>query len=894
MKHIAGLLRIVLLATVLLVAWLSLAWQPLLRMGLETALHEQGFTHAQVGDVSGNPLLGQLRIRDLHFDQDQVIEQVRLAVDVSAALKGRLVVHGVEINGGAVSLAFDKDALHWGPVTIPLQSEPNTSTAAPALPFPISLKRAVVKNLRVELKPGAMTQSVRIQKIRLAAIHLPFKDQPLQADWDLFWENSRISGEATFDVRAQHVQGFIGIQRLSAAQLEPWLNNYAPAAAALPFETLTQNWRFEASGLDSTLFKLWGRGSVEALKINRQQAGRVDITGTVQGEYADRKLNVNFAGRGTGRDLRTPEALIARATFNATALQVMRTGNKLNAHFKGTAHFEGLAAMQAETRVHLNTLRGDALNVQVTVDPRSLVQLGLGGRLRAEGMKVQTEATRLKVAEMTFSGGVPDFLQAKIFAEANKPPEIVLAGLSGQLKGVEANSAGQSLQVGSVVLDEAGYDKSGVRWQAIVINRTDARDGENRVLMNSMRVAAGDGDLSQRRINVQKVAIEGALLRWQQPETPGTKPASRPREAQSTASGGEPSQPWGVSVGQFLLQEGVLDLYLRAPAPAAERLLVRRLKLDDFSTVSSRTATFSLDAVRPPFGKITSAGSLQWLPKHAIDGTLQARDLDLTAWTAWIRQVLEVGLKSGTLNVDAKGQLRGSQLNVDTQLTLYGVAFDDRASAKSSESVDPLASSETAGEALALQQALKLLEEDDGIIRLRLPISGDLDDPQFHFTDVFRILFKKAVQQAAVTGLSQLLQPYATYLTVGKFIYEQLTAIRLDPIEFVPGSTRMKTSSTYLDKLATLLKKRPKLVVKLCGQPAKADQQALQKAGQLPKDAAEGEVSATLVSLVRQRQVQVKQAILQRAGDVDSARLVLCRPAARLSDQPPRIELLVE
>ncbi|WP_159432282.1 DUF748 domain-containing protein [Sulfurivirga caldicuralii] len=894
MKHIAELLRIVLLAILLLMVWLSLAWQPLLRMGLETALHELGFTHARVGDVGGNPLRGQLWIRELRFDQHQYLEQVHLAVDVAAALKGRLAVHGIEINGGAVSLAFDRDALHWGHVTVPLQSEPNTPATAPALPFPFSLKRAVVKNLRVELKPGTTTQSVRIQNVRLAAIHLPFEDQPLKADWDLFWENSRISGEATVDVPAQHAQGFIGIQQLNAAQLEPWLKHYAPDAAELAFETLTQNWRFDATGLDPAHFKLWGSGSIQALKINKQQAGRVDIKGTLRGEYTDKKLSVNFAGTGSAHDLRTPEVLLGRATFNATALQVTRSGNTFNAHFKGATRLEGLAAMQADTRLHLNTLRGDGLDVQVKADPRSHVQLSLGGQLRAEALKIQTEATRLKVAEMAFSGGVPDFLRATVFAKGNKPPEIGLAGLSGQLKGVEATSVGQSLQVGSVALAEASYDKTGVQWQAIVVDRADARNGEDRVLVNALRVAAGDGDLSQRRLNVQKVAIDGALLHWEQPQTPDTKSSSQLNTPHPAASSGETSPVWGVSVGQFLLQQGVLDLHLRAPAPAAERLLVRRLQLNDFSTVSSRSATFSMDAVRPPFGKITSAGSLQWLPQHALDATLQARDLDLTAWTPWIRQVLEVGLNSGTLNVDAKGQLRGSRLNVDTQLTLYGVEFDDTTAANSSKPANPLASSQTAGEALALQQALKLLEEDDGIIRLRLPISGDLDDPQFHFMDVFRILFKKAVQQAAVTGLSQLLQPYATYLTVGKFLYEQITAIRLAPIEFVPGSTRMKTPSAYLDKIATLVKKRPKLVVKLCAQAARADQQALQKAGQLPKGAAGDKVSATLISLVRQRQVQVKRAILQRAGNIDSARLVLCRPLARLSEQPPRIELLVE
>ena len=893
MKHLVAIGRTLLVATGLLLLWLALAWQPLTRMGIEAALQGQGFPHARVGRVTGNPLIGWIEIEDIRLDKSQYLHRAGLHLSLRSALQGRVEIGQVRLRGGALNLSFSEDALIWGPFRVPFRGK--ETTAQPRLP-PVSLHSLQMENIRLRLRPGQASQLLHINHVRLAHIRLPFEGaRPFEADWDLRWAGSRLSGEVEVDPTAWRVHGFVGVHDLSAGLLEPLVPIVLRRPAVpWPFDTLSQYWRFELQGPDVRQFRARGSGIVTGAHLDDQRLERLELKGTLQGSRSASTLKVDFKGALAGRGVHTPQATLVQVSLRQGSLQWQQQGERSRLSLQGQLALMGLVARNATARIHLQSLKAAPFSLRFERHPDRMMRLKLAGALQGNDLTIQHAHGDLKAADFTLKGGVPDFLQIEISADEEQPPRVALQGVSGRFGELKGRWRALDAQLAAVTLSEFSFLEERASWDGVTVKNATLRQDTDRLLLSSLALEAGEAHLPQHTLRMGPITADGMLLQWHQPA--GEKEHGDSAAATgAVADADRPSSaaPWAVSLQALRLRNAVLDLHFRPPAPARERLLVRRMALTGFSTTSDHPATFVLDAARPPFGKINAKGTLQLNPQRKLQGTLSARDLDLTPWAGAIRALLDVGIKSGTLSVDAKGGLEGSRLDVDTWLTLHGVMFADSNGARApAPSVDPLDSSQAGGDTLALQQALALLEEDDGIIRLHLPISGNLDDPQFHFADVFRILFTKAVQQAAITGLAQLLQPYGAYLTVGKFIYDQLTAIRLDPVLFEPGSTRLKTPSDYLDKLAQLMVKKPKLVVKLCGQPARADLRALQmekKAG-----GQKGVSPVRLRALVRQRQVRVKQGILARAPALDSARLVLCRPGSEPADTPPRIELLAQ
>ena len=217
-----------------------------------------------------------------------------------------------------------------------------------------------------------------------------------------------------------------------------------------------------------------------------------------------------------------------------------------------------------------------------------------------------------------------------------------------------------------------------------------------------------------------------------------------------------------------------------------------------------------------------------------------------------------------------------------------------------------------------LPTALAVLKDSNNKIKLKVPITGDIADPKFNFTDAFNQALVKGMTKAAVSYLKYIFQPYGTMMTVvelGIVAGKKITAVRLDPVFFDPGSDTISNSAvSYLERVAELMKTRPEIRIKVCGLATEADKSDGKKnsgsKGPVQPTAVEKSSNASgiepypeqlrpftederLGSLAKQRAAGIKEYLVKNHG-IEDDRLMICLPEYDAREKAtPRVELLV-
>jgi hypothetical protein len=215
-----------------------------------------------------------------------------------------------------------------------------------------------------------------------------------------------------------------------------------------------------------------------------------------------------------------------------------------------------------------------------------------------------------------------------------------------------------------------------------------------------------------------------------------------------------------------------------------------------------------------------------------------------------------------------------------------------------------------------LDTALDTLRDKNNTIKLEIPVAGNVNDPKFSVNDAVSQALAKGVQKGALSYLTLALQPYGTLITAAKYAGEAATRVQLNPVEFEPGQSVLDDSDReYLDKVAKVLKDRPKIAIKLCGVAASQDQlffqqqqqkqqqqqQQQQQAAKTPAQAQAGSpleapvVDETQLSeIAEQRAAAVKDFLIEK-HKVPASRLVGCLPQLEIDDAKakPRTDLLI-
>jgi len=269
--------------------------------------------------------------------------------------------------------------------------------------------------------------------------------------------------------------------------------------------------------------------------------------------------------------------------------------------------------------------------------------------------------------------------------------------------------------------------------------------------------------------------------------------------------------------------------------------------------------------------------------------------LELPQLSSYTRESLGLVLDSGALNADTTLRIDKQQMKGQIDLELHHLQLETVESENSLQSKIPV----------PLNVALDTLRDNNDTIALRIPVEGNPNSPSFDPNDAITKALAKGVKKGALTYLSFALQPYGAVITAAKYAGEELTKVRLKPVEFDPGRAEIDAEDKdYLGKVAVVLKERPKLAIKLCGVAVDADkaflqEQAAAKSAKDNKNQATGQAAveineARLTALASERADLVKDFLIEQFG-IPASHLVNCQPRldADNGDSQPRTDLLI-
>ncbi len=269
------------------------------------------------------------------------------------------------------------------------------------------------------------------------------------------------------------------------------------------------------------------------------------------------------------------------------------------------------------------------------------------------------------------------------------------------------------------------------------------------------------------------------------------------------------------------------------------------LSLDDYNRIALDTS-LTLDGSHAP--EIYPQGNI----------TLRISQLDMVAFNGYLAQAMGYHLEKGMLNLDVDMDMQQARLGGEARILLRNSSFvpEDEATIKRvSKQIS-----------MPVDTALDLLRDDNGNVRLTVPVSGDMSSPDFGSGDITAQLSKLALQSAALHYLKQSLQPYGLLLSIASYAGSELMAIRLDALAFAEGQTELNDEQIpQLEKVAQLMHGKTGLELQVCPFVSAAEASAQEE--QWPQ-------------LARQRGAVVKAWLAQKTDDNNHSlapRVTVCK-----------------
>ena len=273
--------------------------------------------------------------------------------------------------------------------------------------------------------------------------------------------------------------------------------------------------------------------------------------------------------------------------------------------------------------------------------------------------------------------------------------------------------------------------------------------------------------------------------------TPDAAPATPPAPASGQAA--TPAS-FPISIGRIDLARGNLNVsdFFVKPNYAANLTDVT----GTIGTMSAQSAgAIELAARVDRTAPVEIRGTIQPFAKDlTLDLTGTARDVDLPPLTPYSVKYAGYGIEKGKLTFDVHYRIEARKLAAENRLVLDQLTFNR-------ERVD----SPTATK-LPVLLAVALLKDSRGVIDVRLPISGSLDDPQFSMWGLVLQVIGNLIGKAATAPFTLLTAAFGGH-------GEELSVIPFD----AGASTLGDDAQKRIDTLGKALSDRPGLRLEIAG-----------------------------------------------------------------------------
>ncbi len=185
------------------------------------------------------------------------------------------------------------------------------------------------------------------------------------------------------------------------------------------------------------------------------------------------------------------------------------------------------------------------------------------------------------------------------------------------------------------------------------------------------------------------------------------------------------------------------------------------------------------------------------------------RDYDVSRLNPYAEKYIRYRIRRGRVTTEGSYNYDAGNLATETEITFQHMELGEQLGDEFEKRVG-----------MPLKQALALLENAEGEVRLSLPVSGNVNNPEFRVGSVVWT----AVTNAMLKVLTVPFQLIGTIVTLGGKIGE----VRIDPIAFLPGTLDPNPEAQdRLAKLADFLRNKPKVELELRGRATPLETETL-------------------------------------------------------------------
>ncbi|WP_370305594.1 DUF748 domain-containing protein [Thalassolituus sp.] len=204
-------------------------------------------------------------------------------------------------------------------------------------------------------------------------------------------------------------------------------------------------------------------------------------------------------------------------------------------------------------------------------------------------------------------------------------------------------------------------------------------------------------------------------------------------------------------------------------------------------------------------------------PEGSIDVDVQ--QLNLVDFNPYLVQAMGYRLKKGMLGVDSTISITEGQLGGNVLIKLQNSKFEPA----DEETINRLSKQIS----MPVETALSVLKDDNNNIRIDVPLSGDITQPDVGINDVVNQISRKELRTATLYYLKQSLVPYGQLISIASFAGDQLFAIRLNDLKYDDQQIELTDEhKAYLDTVADMMAKKVELELQACPVASEAEAQA--------------------------------------------------------------------
>lgn len=454
-------------------------------------------------------------------------------------------------------------------------------------------------------------------------------------------------------------------------------------------------------------------------------------------------------------------------------------------------------SVPAETAITMVSMQASGLSGDLSEPvPFSIVyQLGESGSLELEGSALPDP---LETTIQVTAREIPVTLAAPYLRDS-----LSLNTQSGSLNAegelsMQAGENGEAPQVtflGSLGLND--LRATHLLDEAASYSATSVAVHDLNVQSRPIAVSTGEVLLVQPSVTLVRQA-EGLLLLPGPAEvktaSPGSAAVEEPVQDGAVKPEASPTtpSPLALSVARITIREGAATLLDESLQPAFESgLRDISLELSNLSNFQDTAATLKMEGILDEASRLALTGKVNPL-QHFEDTALTLRldPLNLTRLNPYSEKFLGRRIQRGKLDVNMDYAVVDRMVKGENRFRFDQIQMGERVD--SPEAMN-----------LPLDLAVSLLRDSSGVMEIDVPVSGNLDDPNFSLGGVIMRAFTNLIAKAAT----------APFSIIGNLVSSDKP---LNFVAFQPGSSQLSLDEVEkLEQLSKALSQRPQLRLNL-------------------------------------------------------------------------------